>query len=123
MVERVADMPEGTLGFRGDGPLTADDYRDVLIPPLREAVDRGEKIRLLFEIGPGFKETPGGLWEDLKSGLQLGAGHLSSWERTALVSDEDWAHQAVKLLGWLSPGELRSFPLAGREDAKRWLAA
>jgi hypothetical protein len=123
MVERVADMPEGTLGFRASGPLTADDYRDVLVPPLREAIDRGEKIRLLFEIDEGFKETPGGLWEDMKAGLSLGAGHLSAWERTALVTDERWAREAVKLLGWLSPGELRVFALSERDDAARWLAA
>lgn len=123
MVEVVPDMPEGTLGFRSAGALTADDYRQVLLPPLREAIDAGERIRLLFEIGEGFKETPGGLWEDIKSGTELTVGHLSSWERTAVVSDQDWVRQAIKLFGWMSPGEVRRFPTAELEDAKRWLAS
>ena len=35
MVETIDDMPQGTLGFRSSGALTAEDYRDVMIPPLR----------------------------------------------------------------------------------------
>ena len=34
-------MPAGALGFRVSGRLTREDYRDVLVPPLRAAVDAG----------------------------------------------------------------------------------
>ncbi len=47
MVEVVPDMPEGTLGFRAAGPLTAEDYREVLVPALKAAVDSGNGVRLL----------------------------------------------------------------------------
>jgi hypothetical protein len=123
MVERISDMPEGTLGFRSTGALTADDYRDTMIPPLHELVESGRPIRLLFEIGHDFQETPGGAWEDIKSGVALGIGHHSAWERMALVSDLAWTQHAVKLLGWMSPGELRAFPSSELEEAKRWVAA
>lgn len=122
MVETIDDMPQGTLGFRSSGALTADDYRDLLIPPLRAAVAGDQPIRLLFEVGEGFHETPGGAWEDIKSGLELAVGHRASWERMALVSDVAWVNHAVKLFAWLSPGELRFFPRAELDDAKRWVA-
>jgi len=64
----------------------------------------------------------GAIWEDLKFGLASGLAHLSKWERTALVSDADWARHAVGLLGWMMPGELRVFPLAEQADAVVWLA-
>jgi hypothetical protein len=38
MVERMADMPPGTVGFRVGGEVERDDYRDVLVP---ERFDRG----------------------------------------------------------------------------------
>jgi hypothetical protein len=41
MVEVIPDMPAGALGFRVSGRLTREDYRDVLVPPLRAAVDAG----------------------------------------------------------------------------------
>jgi hypothetical protein len=52
MIEPIAEMPSGTFGFRASGKLSPADYRDVLVPPLREAIERGEKVRLLFQIGP-----------------------------------------------------------------------
>jgi hypothetical protein len=30
MIERMADMPAGTIGFRVSGDVTADDYRNGL---------------------------------------------------------------------------------------------
>src|SRR5215213_6325260 len=47
VVERIDDMPAGTIGFRASGKLTVEDYREVLVPGLQEAVDSGE-VRLLF---------------------------------------------------------------------------
>ena len=45
MIERIAEMPAGTIGFRAAGHLTRDDYADVLIPDLREAMDSGRGLR------------------------------------------------------------------------------
>jgi hypothetical protein len=32
--------------------LTRDDYVDVLVPPLREAVEAGQRLRVLYAIAP-----------------------------------------------------------------------
>jgi len=123
MVETIEEMPAGTLGFRSAGNLTGDDYREVLIPPLKETIERGDKVRMLFVIEEDFGESPSGLLEDLKTGASLGAGHLSSWERTALATDQDWVRKAVKMFGWIAPGEMKLFPLSDQQAAKDWLAS
>jgi hypothetical protein len=41
MIERIDDMPAGTIGFKADGKLTRDDYRNVLEPVLRAAAESG----------------------------------------------------------------------------------
>jgi hypothetical protein len=41
MVERIDEMPVGTVGFRASGKLSRDDYREVLEPTLKEAADSG----------------------------------------------------------------------------------
>ena len=38
MIKRIDDMPAGTIGFRANGKLTRDDYRNVLEPVLRGEV-------------------------------------------------------------------------------------
>jgi hypothetical protein len=66
MAEALADMPPGTLGFRVAGRLTRDDYAGVLVPPLRSAIESGERLRVLYAIGPELHMEPGALWEDLE---------------------------------------------------------
>jgi hypothetical protein len=59
------------------------------------------------------------LWQDVK----MGFSDLTRWERIALVTDIDWMVRLTALFGWMTPGELRHFPLAEREAAIAWAAA
>jgi hypothetical protein len=123
MIDELDDLPRGVLGFRFSGHVTRDEYRQRLLPPLKACLDRGQKVRLLVVIDDDFDQfEAGALWEDLKFGLGSGLGHLSAWERMALVSDADWVRHAITLFGWLVPGDVRVFPLAALDDATAWLA-
>jgi hypothetical protein len=121
MITTLSPMPEGTLGFRASGRITAEDYTTVLEPALRSTVEAGQPIRLLFQLADDVDYSTGAAWQDLKTGATLGLPHLSAWERTAIVSDADWVQRMSQALGWMMPGELRSYPSAEIEDAKAWL--
>jgi hypothetical protein len=123
VIAPIEDMPAGTLGFRASGRVSRDDL-SVVLPPIREALDRGEKLRLLFEIDPDFDGlAPGAAWKDLKADIELGLGHHAAWERLAVVSDLDWVRRAIGLFSWMAPGELRLFGESELEGAKAWVAA
>ncbi len=123
MIERLDDMPDGTAGFRFSGEVTKRDYDEVLLPALREAIEKEEPIRALCLLGPEFEGyEAGAAWADLKTGAQYGIGHHSAWRRMALVTDVEWVRHLTALFGWMSPGEMRVFPLAGIEDAKAWIS-
>jgi SpoIIAA-like len=122
MIERLEDMPEGTIGLRATGRVTRDDYRELLLPAMRSAAEAGE-VRMVFAVGPGFEEfEPGALIEDTKAGITLGVGHPHAWKRTALVTDVDWITKAVHMFAWLTPGEIMVRGLDELEEAKRWVA-
>lgn len=119
MIEQLDDMPAGVLGFRAEGDVEAEDYRDVLRPAIDAAIAEHGKVRLLYALGPGFDEYEGGaVLEDAK----LGAAHPFSFERCALVTDARWAGPAMRAFSALWPGTFRAFPLAELEAAKSWLA-
>ena len=123
MIERLDGMPTGTLGFRATGEVTADEYRDLLLPAMRAAAEAGE-VRMVFVVGPGFERfEPGALLEDSKVGLTLGLGHLSAWKRTALVTDVEWITKTFHMFAWMAPGEVMIRGLDGLEEAKAWVAA
>lgn len=121
MVERIEQMPAGTIGFKVVKELTGDDYRERIEPALTEAVEAGE-VRLLFEIDDGFGMDAAAVVEDAKTGLKLGLGHLKAWKRTAVVTDVDWIRKAIKAFGFMSPGEVKVFEPAELGAAKVWVA-
>lgn len=123
MVERLEDMPAETLGFRSTGPLDADDYRAVIAPPIREIVEGGGRVRVLFIVEGKIHATPGAVIEDVKTGAGLGAAHRSAWERTALVTDQEVVRTTMRLLGWLAPGEVKVFSLDEEVTARDWVSA
>jgi hypothetical protein len=121
MIERLSDMPPGTLGLRASGKLSKADYKDVLEPVLHDAVESGE-MRLLFVL-PDFDGLEPGAWiEDVKTGLDVAVGHRSAWKRFALVTGVEWIAKATRAFAWMIPGEVRIFGMDGLEDARAWVS-
>jgi hypothetical protein len=121
MIEKIEDMPAGTIGFRATGEVTREDYREVLEPALREAVDSGE-VRMLYVVDSEFKMDAGALKEDAKTGLEIGLRHRSAWRRTALVTDVEWVKSAIRLFAWMAPGEVKVWGMDAVEEARAWVA-
>jgi hypothetical protein len=118
MIRVIENMPLGTIGLEAVGKVTEDDYRDVLLPTVSAALERGD-VRLLYVLGKDFDSySPGALWADTK----LFAGNRKAWRKVAIVSDADWLENSVKAFGWLMPGEVKVFETDEVNDAKKWLA-
>ncbi|HEY2631733.1 MAG TPA: STAS/SEC14 domain-containing protein [Solirubrobacteraceae bacterium] len=122
MIERIDDMPVGTIGFRASGKLTREDYRKVLEPVLHEAAESGE-IRMIFMLTDFEGLEPAAWFDDIKTGLGLGIGHHSAWKRSAIVTDVDWIGKAFRLFAWMTPGEVKVYSLNELGEAKSWVAA
>ena len=48
MIERLRDMPSGTVGFRAAGEIEREDYDEVLVPALHRALQAGGGLRTLY---------------------------------------------------------------------------
>jgi hypothetical protein len=116
MITQLENLPDGVIGLHASGEVTADDYRDVMVPVLDEALARGG-VRLLYVIDEHTTFSAGAMLADAK----LGFGHLKGWERLAVVSDADWLENTVKALGWMMPGEVKVFDDDDLDAATDWL--
>jgi hypothetical protein len=120
VVERLDGMPAGTLGFRLSGRITRDEYFQIL-DPIKEKLERGEKVSFLIETTPDFHGLDlGALWEDVKVAGSVGLKYRSSWQRLALVTDKEWMRHGIAAFGWLIPGEIRVLEPGELEAAKAW---
>lgn len=118
-LRRIDDMPPGTIGFEAIGEVEDDDWERAVEPLLRDEMADGRKIRLLYLLGPEAREVEG---DAMKADTGFRARHATSFERVAVVSDEDWLRPAIKTLSILLPGEVKAFPVRQLPEAKKWLA-
>jgi hypothetical protein len=116
----MRDVPVGTIGFEAIGEVEDDDWEGAVEPVLRREIAEGRKVRLLYLLGPGTREVEG---DAMKADTGFRARHASSFERVAVVSDEDWMRPALRALSFLMPGKAKGFRVAELDDAKAWLAA
>jgi hypothetical protein len=121
VIERIADMPAGTIGLQAAGKLSKDEYTAVLEPALREGVESGE-LRLLFVL-TDFDGLELAAWpEDMKTGFRSWIRDHSSWKRFALVTDVEWVAKAMHMFTWMTPGEVLIRDMDGLDEAKAWVA-
>lgn len=119
MIEQIAGLPVGALGFRVSGQVTADDYARVLVPDIEAAFAITRKLRLLYHVGPEFSGfDPGAMWED----AQLGFRHFSGWDRVALVTDVHWLRVMSTAMGFAVPAQFRLFHNAQMDEARAWIS-
>jgi hypothetical protein len=119
MFIEIDDLPPGAIGFVASGRITADERLSVLEASFREAVARGERVRLLYVAGPDFEGYDrGGLYDD----AVFGSRHFRDFERIAFVADDGPYNRAVHAMEGLIPAELRVFAPAEMPVARAWLA-
>jgi hypothetical protein len=119
MIEQIAGLPPGALGFRASGQVTASDYERVLVPDVEAAFAVNRKLRLLYHAGPGFTGfEPGAMWED----AMLGFRHFSGWDRVALVTDVPWLRVASLAMGFMMPAHFKLFHDAELAEAIAWIS-
>ena len=120
MIKQLSDMPAGVLGFEAIDDVEKEDYTNVLVTAIEQAVTDHGKVRLVYVLGHDFDEYESdAVFEDLKLGLR----HPASYERIAIVTDARWAGPAIKLFSVLWPGQARAFGLGDLEAAKSWAAS
>ncbi len=120
MLRRMTEMPTGTIGFEAVGEVEDDDWEKAVEPVLRQEIAEGRDVRLLYLIGAGAREVEG---DAISADAGFRVRHATSYERVAVVSDEDWVRPALRALSFLLPGKARGFRVRDLAEAKAWLAA
>jgi hypothetical protein len=126
VIEPIADMPAGTIGFRVAGEMTDGDYADVLAPTLRAAAGAGE-VRLLLVGAKGF--DLGSLRARFEAArkdpdLELDLGHSRDWRRVAIVADTNFVIRAAfPAVAKAIPVDTRLFGTGDEAEARTWVAS
>src|ERR1700684_861966 len=119
MLRRITDMPAGTIGFEAVGEVEDDDWEEAVEPLLRQEIAAGRNVRLLYLISTAAREVEG---DAMSADTGFRMRHATSYERVAVVSDEDWIRPALRALSFMLPGRAKGFRVRDLAEAKAWLA-
>jgi hypothetical protein len=120
MIRISSGFPDNVVAIACEGRVTRKDYDDVLVPAVKAALQRHQKIRLYYEVTSQFSSIePGAIWEDFIVAVET----LLRWERVAVVTDVAWIRHAVNAFRFLMPGNVRVFSLDEAGAARDWIVA
>jgi hypothetical protein len=118
MIVELGGFADDIVAVQAQGLVTGDDYTETLVPAVERRLERFDKVRLLYQIGPDFKRfTTTALWEDTRVGLH----HLHAFERIAVVTDTGWIGKLAETIAITMPGKLRRFSLDELDTAMNWI--
>ena len=120
MFKPIEDLPKGAVGFEAHGRVTDADRRSVLEPTIEWALERSDKVRLLYVAADDFTGYERG---DLYDDAVFGTRHFTDFDRIAFVADDGPYTRAAAALNGLMPAAVRIFGTAEIGQAKAWLAA
>jgi hypothetical protein len=119
MIEIIREgFPGNVVALRAHGTVEHRDYEEVLVPAVESAIATHGKIRFLYHVPGDFTGyTAGAMWDDAKVGL----GHLTAFEKVAVVTDVAWMRNAVNLFRFLIPCPVKIFANAEFTEAAAWI--
>jgi len=119
MMQLIPGLPDNTVGVVATGTVTAEDYEAVLMPAVAAVVQAHGRVRLLYQVAPGFTGfTPGAMWDDAR----LGLANLTAWDKAAVVTDVEWIRGSVGFFRFLMPCPVQVFGNDALHEAKAWIA-
>jgi hypothetical protein len=121
VLRELSSVPfDGVHGLEASGTVTSGDYEHVFAPLIDRISQGGQRLRLLYQFGPGFiRLTPAALWADSR----LGVRYLPLLDGCALVTDVDWIREPGRSIAAWMPCPMRVYGNEHRDEAACWLAS
>jgi hypothetical protein len=108
---------DNVLWVKVNGKLSREEYAD-LVPSWEKMIAQYGKLRLLFQMEPGFTGwEPMAAWDDVK----FSVSHQNELERVAMVGDTKWHEVFEKLGKLLVNSQVRYFDETQLAEAQAWL--
>ncbi|HMR20489.1 MAG TPA: STAS/SEC14 domain-containing protein [Sphingobacterium sp.] len=117
MITEIIPLPETLVGFEATGQVTADDFKDVVIPKVRDFIDQHDKINYLLVLNTDIGNFTAGAW---LQDAWLGLKDLAKWNRAAIVSDNETIKEVTEVFTKVMPGEFKVFEHARYNEAVQW---
>lgn len=119
-IQMIPALPDHVVGFIAKGTVEREDYLSTIDPAIEAALASHDKVSMLYVLGADFEGmSAGAMWAD----GELGAKHLTRFDKMAVVTDEAWIRHTINLIGHVIPAKVKVFTVAEEADASEWVTA
>lgn len=111
------DPKSGVFELEVDGRISREEF-EAIIAALEAKLATVEKLNVVEVVGSMGWLEPSLWWQDMTWGFR----HLDRFGRCAIVTDHGWIGPVARAAAALFPVEIRSYPKADLEVARKWAA-
>ncbi|HMT27699.1 MAG TPA: STAS/SEC14 domain-containing protein [Bacteroidia bacterium] len=118
MIQHLKELPENIVGFKATGEITENDFKQIVMPKVKELIDKTDQLNYLLVLETPLNNFTLGAWvQDAMMGLK----HLTKWKRAAIVSDVDAIRAFTNIFSYFIPGEFKGFEHKDLQLAIDWV--
>ena len=118
MITTGYDNENKVLKVAYDGTITANDYKENLIPAIEAEIAKDHAIRLVVDLSKLDKFSIGAMFEDSKLGFE----YLKRFEKVSIISEPGIIFDMKPLFEKLLPSKVKFFKPDESKDAFKWAA-
>lgn len=116
---QIISATANAVAFSTTDEVTADDYKNIILPAVRKLIETNNEINFLFFIETQLEGFSVSAWlEDLLIGLR----NLGKWHRAAIVTNTQTAASFTKSFRYIASGELRTYAKERLDEAVGWIS-
>ena len=117
MITHIEHLPDNMVGFIATGEVNETDFTNVVMPKVKEAIERTGKLNYMLVLDTSIKNFSMGAW--FKDAV-MGIKHITKWNRAAIISDVEGIKTFTEIFSVLMPGEFKCFEHSQLQQAIDW---
>jgi hypothetical protein len=119
MIQHLEYLPNNVVGFKAVGAITEKDFTEIVMPKVKELIEKTDKLNYLLVLETSLKNFTIGAW--MKDAI-MGIKHITKWNRAAIVSDVEAIRNFTDFFSYLMPGEFKGFKHTELQQAIDWVS-
>lgn len=114
----LKDVSSDVIGFRAEGVIAAQEYRDTLISTVEERLKSRSSLKLMMIFGEEFDSfSEGAIWED----MEFGISHQAMFGKIAILTETGFFLHDEKIFAPFCWARISTFRVSDLHKAREWL--
>jgi len=120
MIKQETGMPQNIVAFRASGEVTAQDFKEVVLPAIADLVSKIDEINFILILDTSPEDFTFGAWlQDAWAGIR----DLTKWNRAAIVTENEMVEKITPVFSAFMIGTFKTYSHTQMNEAINWVSS